>query len=67
MWSIHMSMQFGCSASAYIIQVSDQPVVPSSGVIASTGAPSAWSRLTWNGQVVPTTTSPLAYEPIWSV
>ena len=44
MWSIHMSMQFGCCAFA-IIQVSDQPVEPSSGRTrlrpASVGA---WSR-----------------------
>ena len=31
MWFIHMYMQFGCSASELIIQVSDQPVAPSSG------------------------------------
>ena len=58
MWFIHMYMQFGCAASEAIIQVSDQPVVPSAGLMASTGAPSAWSELTWNCQVVPTTTSP---------
>ena len=33
MWSIHMYVQFGCSASELIIQVSDQPVEPSSGIV----------------------------------
>ena len=37
MWFIHMYMQFGCLASDEIIQVSDQPVAPSFGRIASTG------------------------------
>ena len=41
------------------IQVSDQPVEPSSGRIASTGTFSAWARLAMTCQVVPTTESPV--------
>ncbi len=37
MWSIHMSMQFGCAAFLAIIQVSDQPVEPSSGCTPAIG------------------------------
>ena len=60
MWSIHMYMQFGFSASELIIQVSDQPVAPSSGRTTSSFEPSALSRLTITCQVVPTEESPLA-------
>ena len=64
MWSIHIGMQFGCSASEYIIQVSDQPVLPSSGSVDSTVAPVM--LFTWYCQVVPTVTSPESNEAIWS-
>ena len=37
MWFIHMYMQFGFLASDESIQVSDQPVAPSLGRIASIG------------------------------
>ena len=60
MWSIHMYMQFGCSASELIIHVSDQPVAPSSGRTTSSFSPSAFRRLAITCQVVPTDESPLA-------
>ena len=61
MWSIHMYMQFGCSASELIIQVSDQPVAPSSGRSrSSTGLALGLQRWYWYCQVVPTTVSPFA-------
>ena len=37
MWFIHMYMQFGCLALDESIHVSDHPVAPSLGRIASTG------------------------------
>jgi hypothetical protein len=55
MWFIHMYMQLGCSAFEEIIQVSDHPVAPSSGRIASTGTLSAASKLTITCHVVPRT------------
>ena len=61
MWSIHMYMQFGCSASELIIHVSDQPVAPSSGRTTSSRARrrrSAGWLITCH--VVPTDESPLA-------
>ena len=60
MWSIHLYMQFGCLASEEIIQVSDHPVEPSFGRIASTGGDflSAWTRFAMTCQVVPATVSP---------
>ena len=64
MWSIHMYAQFGCSASELIIQVSDQPVAPSSGRTTSSSEPSAFSRFTMTCQVVPTDESPLANAEI---
>ena len=61
MWSIHMYMQFGCSASELIIHVSDQPVAPSSGRTTSSlravGVAAGWLITC---QVVPTEESPLA-------
>ena len=47
------------TASAATIQVSDQPVAPSSGRTASTLVPSPWARLTMICHVVPITESPL--------
>ena len=41
MWSSHLYAQFGCSASELIIQVSDQPVDPSSGSVDLDRRPSA--------------------------
>ena len=58
MWFIHRYMQFGFLAFEEIIQVSDQPVEPSFGSIASTGTFSASSTFTITCQVVPTTLSP---------
>ena len=60
MWFIHLYMQFGCLASDEIIQVSDHPVAPSFGRIASTGGDflSAWTRFAITCHVVPTTLSP---------
>src|SRR3954463_1705386 len=58
MWFIHRYPQFGCLAFDEIIQVSDQPVAPSVGRIASTGALSAWARLVMICQVVPSTELP---------
>ena len=55
-----MYMQFGWAASLEIIQVSDQPVAPSAGLIESTGASSATRLLTWYCQVVPMVMSPAA-------
>ena len=57
-------MQFGCFDVDAIIQVSDQPVEPSSGSVASTGtgsfAPCSW--LTWYCQVVPAVLSALVND-----
>ena len=47
---------FGDSAAT--IQVSDQPVAPSSGSTASTGAFSPWATLAMTCQVVPIVESP---------
>src|SRR5262249_29448629 len=58
MWSIHMYAQFGCLALAAIIHVSAQPVAPSLGRIAFTGAFSPCARLAMTCQVVPSTLSP---------
>src|SRR5438309_7394396 len=52
-------MQFGCLAFEEIIQVSDQPVVPSLGTVAPTGTLFAESVFTWYCQVVPSTELPL--------
>src|SRR4051794_39320852 len=63
--SIHLYMQFGCSAWELSIQVSDHPVAPSSGTnpweagLAATGWSSASSVKYWYCHEVPTTTSPL--------
>src|SRR5262249_10547941 len=67
---IHMYMQLGCWASELIIQVSDQPVAPSSGRkpwlagLAATGFPSPLRTKYWYCQVVPTWLSPLANPEI---
>ena len=42
--------------------MSDQPVVPSFGLIASTGFLSALRMFSWYGQVVPMTMSLFAYD-----
>src|SRR5829696_4284652 len=60
MWSIHMYMQFGCSALDEIIQVSDQPVAPSLGSAVLIGTLSASSRFAMTCQVVPSTELPPA-------
>src|SRR5215213_9134009 len=60
MWSIHMYMQFGCSAFEEIIQVSDQPVAPSLGSVVLIGTLSASSRFAITCHVVPITELPLA-------
>ena len=49
-----------------IIQVSDQPVEPSSGRTAATGWLSAWSRFAMNCHDVPVVTSPAVYDATWS-
>ena len=51
-------MQFGCLALDDSIQVSDQPVEPSSGRIALTLTLSAVRRLAITCHVVPRTESP---------
>ena len=60
MWFIQRYTQLGFSASDEIIQVSDQPVAPSLGRIASTGGDflSPCTRFAITCQVVPTTESP---------
>ena len=69
--SIHLYMQLGCLAWDEIIQLSDQPVVPSLGLTAltGTGGVAPWRTPTWYCQVVPTTMSPLVNESIccWAV
>src|SRR5215208_6567900 len=50
---IHLYMQFGCLAFDEIIQVSDQPVAPSLGFVASTFGASVFRTLTWYCQAVP--------------
>ena len=65
-----MYMQLGWAASELIIQVSDQPVAPSSGTkpcdspLVETGWPSAFSVKYWYCHVVPTTESPLVTDAI---
>src|SRR5947209_1951992 len=61
-------MQFGCLAFELIIHVSDQPVAPSvgtkpwlAGLIATTTC-LLFSWKYWYCQVVPTQSSPLAYD-----
>src|SRR4029453_10767984 len=64
--SIHFSMQLGCGALAEIIQVSAQPVTPSEGTTASTGASSS-ARLRLNGHAPPTSIEPSTKPSISSV
>ena len=70
MWFIHMYMQFGCSASELIIQVSDHPVASSSGRkpcdagVDATGSFSPSRVKYWYCHVVPTLTSPFANDEI---
>ena len=64
MQSIHLYMQFGCSALAETIQVSDQPVEPSLGSTASTGdAPCRPGSVGDTCQVVPSTSAALDRRP----
>ena len=49
---------------ALTIQVSDQPVEPSSGSTASTGTFSPWATWAMTSQVVPMTESPV--ENAWT-
>jgi len=58
-------MQFGCGALDDIIQVSAQPVTPSTGVTLSTGTPVTYCWFT--GHAVPITMSPLSKPSISSV
>src|SRR5918995_2956886 len=64
MWFIQRYMQFGLAALDETIHVSDQPVVPSFGLIAFTGTSAFCSCRYWYGHVVPTTLSPFVYDPI---
>jgi hypothetical protein len=61
-----MYMQFGCSAWLEIIQVSDHPVAPSSGLTASIAGSLPARLFTWYCQVVPIVMSPAAKAVIWS-
>src|SRR5258705_2501441 len=63
-------MQFGCLAFAEIIQVSDQPVAPSLGLVNWTVfVPEALMTLAWYCQAVPIVMSPLVKPSIssWAV
>src|SRR6476619_5372477 len=63
---IHWSMQFGCAACEEIIHVSAQPVTPSDGMTAATGA-SAFAYVRLTGQAVPTSMEPSTKPSISSV
>src|SRR3954452_11716008 len=68
MWSIHLYMQFGCLALDEIIQVSDQPVAPSLGLVVSTLIfLSALMTLAWYCHAVPIAMSPPSKPVISSV
>src|ERR1700686_4891663 len=60
-------MQLGCWACEEIIQVSAHPVAPSEGTTEATGLFSLFRKLTWYGQAVPITMSPLLNGSVSSV
>jgi hypothetical protein len=55
---IHRYMQLGCCARDEIIQVSDQPVAPSVGMVVATGTFSPRATLAITCQEVPAWVSP---------
>jgi uncharacterized membrane protein len=64
MWFTNRYEQLMLAVLELIIQVSDQPVAPSIGLVTSTGTSAPWRTLAMTCQVVPMTVLPFVNESI---